>query len=56
VLTSFTCPYFEEVEEPVYRARWDMMQQFGEVSAVTAMMQQKQEEHEDARSDVPHRA
>lgn len=38
VLSSFTCPLFEEVPGPVYQSRVVLMQQFGEEGAVAAMM------------------
>lgn len=39
ILTSFTCPLYEAIPEPVYRARVMLMLQFGDEAAVKAMMQ-----------------
>lgn len=39
VLSSYTCPLYESVPEPEYRARWMLMLQFGDVAAVRAMIQ-----------------
>ena len=38
VLRSYTCMLYEEAPEPVYHARWDAMQQYGEEGAVRAML------------------
>lgn len=38
VLNSFTCILFEPISEPVYRARVLLMEQYGEVPAVEAML------------------
>jgi hypothetical protein len=38
VLNSFTCILFEPISEPVYRARVTLMEQYGEVPAVVAML------------------
>lgn len=38
MLNSFTCILFEPIPEPVYRARVQMMEQYGEVAAVDAML------------------
>jgi len=38
VLNSFTCILFESIPEPVYRARVQLMGQYGEVAAVVAML------------------
>ncbi len=37
-LTSYTCPLFTEVEEPVYLARIAMMRTYGAAAAVEVMM------------------
>lgn len=39
VRTSYTCPLFEEVPEPVFLARWEMMQKHGEEIAIEAMLE-----------------
>jgi hypothetical protein len=44
VQSSYTCPLFKAVPEPVFRAREKAMQQFGEVSAIKAMMNRPQEQ------------
>lgn len=44
VQSSYTCPLFKAVLEPVFRAREKAMQQFGEVSAIKAMMNRPQEQ------------
>ena len=38
ILSSYTCPLFEAVPEPIFRARLDAMSKFGEMSAAEAMM------------------
>jgi hypothetical protein len=38
VLASFTCIMYEDAPEPVYLARWNAMQQYGEAGAVRAML------------------
>lgn len=43
VLRSHTCPLFEPIPEPVYRARVALMEQYGDVAAVQAMLQRPQE-------------
>lgn len=43
ILNSFTCPLYEPVPEPVYRARVMLMMQFGDIAAVKAMMQKPPE-------------
>lgn len=48
VLTSFTCPLYEAILEPEYRARVMLMWQFGDLAAVKAMLQ-KPEEKEESR-------
>lgn len=47
ILNSFTCPLYESIPEPVYRARVMLMQQFGDVAAVKAMMQKPPERGEE---------
>lgn len=47
VLESYTCYLFEPVTEPVYLARATMMEKYGDVSAVCAMLQRPPEEEED---------
>lgn len=51
VLNSFTCVLFEPISEPVYQARVRLMEQYGEVAAVEAMLkrppQTTQEEGEE---------
>lgn len=39
VKESFTCPLFQGVEEPVYQARLVMISNYGEDTAINAMMQ-----------------
>ena len=38
VRSSYTCELFSGASEPVYIARLEMMKRFGEVSAITAML------------------
>lgn len=38
VLADYTCVLYEPEQEPVYRARIDMMEKFGEVRAIQAML------------------
>lgn len=38
VLEGFTCWLFDPAQEPVAMARWNMMQQVGEVPAARAMV------------------
>lgn len=51
-LTSYVCPLFEPVPEPVYAARITMMQQYGEATAVEAMLNRPQEPVEEGEVDV----
>lgn len=46
VLKDYTCVLYEPVEEPVYRARVQMMEQFGEVLAVQGMLEQPEKKPE----------
>lgn len=46
VLSSFTCFLFEPVAESVYLARVTMMQKYGEMSAVCAMLTRPPQEEE----------
>lgn len=50
VLQSYTCASFEPTPEPVYVARWDLMQQFGPQSAVEAMLLQQKPEQEEEKT------
>jgi quinol monooxygenase YgiN len=43
VLGSYTCVVFDAVTEPVYRSRIGMMDQYGDVAAVRAMLKKPQE-------------
>jgi hypothetical protein len=52
VLRGFTCPLFEEASEPVYQARWDAMQQYGERAAVRAMLPLHSTEEEGEEVDA----
>jgi hypothetical protein len=45
--TGYTCVLFDPAPEPVFAARWTMMQQVGEVPAIRAMLAQKIETEED---------
>lgn len=47
VLQSFTCMLFAEAPEAVYVARWVMMKQYGEQTAVRAMLAATHEEEEE---------
>jgi hypothetical protein len=47
VLNSYTCLLFEPVTEPVYLARETMMEKYGAVSAVCAMLQRPPETEEE---------
>lgn len=38
VLRSYTCVLFEAISEPVYLARVKLMEQYGEVATVEAML------------------
>lgn len=38
VLTSYVCPLYGPVPEALYRARMDMIEQFGEGMAIRAML------------------
>ena len=38
VLASYTCPLFTPVEEPIYIARLDMIQKYGQMEAVSSMV------------------
>ena len=38
ILTSYTCVLFEAIPEPVYRARVQLMEQYGEVATATALL------------------
>lgn len=44
MLNSYTCILFEEIPEPVYRARVQLMEQYGEVPAVVAMLKRPPED------------
>jgi hypothetical protein len=46
VLEGFTCWQFDPAPEPVAMARWNMMQQVGEKTAVRAMVAHITEEEE----------
>jgi hypothetical protein len=46
VRNSFTCEFFVGVLEPVYLARVEMMKRFGEVVAITAMLNRQSAEEE----------
>jgi hypothetical protein len=52
VLESYTCGMFEEAVEPVYQARWDAMQQYGERQAVKAMLPLHINDEEDGGEDA----
>ena len=51
VQASYTCPLFKEVPEPVFRAREQMMWQYGEVTAIKGMMNRPQEEQQGDEED-----
>lgn len=38
LLASFTCPLYTPVVQPVYEARWHMIQRYGETTAANAMI------------------
>ena len=47
VLNSYTCVLFDGVPEPVYMARLMMMEKYGAVSAIHAMLDRpEKEDHE----------
>ena len=47
VLKDFTCILYDSVEEPVYQARAQTMERFGEVLAVQAMLERPEEPQEE---------
>jgi hypothetical protein len=51
VLSDFTCVLYEPVEEPVYLARAQMMEKFGEALAVQAMLERPEEPQEEGEKD-----
>lgn len=51
VLADFTCVLYEPVEEPVYLARAQMMEKFGEELAVKAMLEKPEERQEEGENN-----
>lgn len=47
VQESFTCIFFNAVPEPVWEARETMIQQYGEVRAIEAMLNRPQQGEEE---------
>lgn len=45
--SGYTCPLFEEVPEPVYTARYDLIQMYGEEMALRAIMNRATKEEEE---------
>lgn len=44
---GYTCPLFEEIPEPIYTARYALIQQFGESMAMKAIMKRPTREEEE---------
>lgn len=42
--SGYTCPLFEEVAEPIYTARYNLICQFGEEMALRAIMNRETKE------------
>lgn len=42
--SGYTCPLFEEVPEPIYTARYDLIQQYGDEMALRAIKDGPEEE------------
>jgi len=42
--SGYTCPLFEEVPEPIYTARYDLIQQYGSDMALRAIKEGTEEE------------
>lgn len=46
---GYTCPLFEEVAEPIYTARYNLICQFGEEMALKAIMNRETKEEEEGK-------
>lgn len=51
VLKDFTCILYDSVAEPVYQARAQAIEQFGEVLAVQAMLERPEEPQEEGEQN-----
>jgi hypothetical protein len=41
IMSSYTCPLFEGISEPVYMARITMMQQYGATATIESMLMRR---------------